>query len=685
MTAQRHRLMNLALAVLLILLTAQLAGASGAHAATVTSGNYYASTPPTDGTPDTAGGLVAFQDSKLLNGDTADYVGWRGSATAPKTVTLVFDLLRDYPLDTVSIVSTAANQYWGFDEIEVTYRSEADTNYRIAGSGTRLRTDLNYTFSTPVSGKQARFVRIKMTRNNQYLHIPLSEVGFTIGNGPIGQNPAPPYSLSDMQKELSVPTLLVDTYGQYLYGTWPDKITSDQQLHQDAANEAAALAGTQLDLTTYDQYGGVKGWGTYAATGFFRLGKVDGTKWWFITPEGHKFLLKGVDATSADDGGYATLYKNADGSSRGVFEALPDSTTYGPAYSGNTVSFVKANLMRKYGTTDWQTPWRDITKKRLIDWGFNAQSKWSSAGLTMPWIGHITAPSDALSIGYGIDPFDPLFASKLDNSIKITANASSPWLIGYYFDNERGWDDTVMTDMLTRTSTQPAKQAFVDYLNDTYNGDLAQVNTMLGTTAATWGDLENISINFSKVPVSDRTAFITKASETYYSAIRTAIRKQDPNHLFLGSALVPNWHSSLAWNVGGRAYVDAISLDVYSDSGSYLQEYAPYDKPVVNLEYSFSTHDRGLRAINASVLATSIADRGDKQKAFVEDEARSPIFVGSGWFVYYDQAVTGRASDGENYNFGLVNQQDQPYSAMTDVMRDTNRGLELLHENPNTP
>ncbi|MGW3623233.1 hypothetical protein [Streptomyces sp. NPDC000880] len=685
MTARRHRLLNLALAVLLVLLSAQLAGASRAHGATVTSGNYYAGTQPTEGTPDSAGGLVAFQDSKLFNGDPTDYVGWRGSATAPKTVTLVFDLLRDYPLDTVSIVSTAQNQYWGFDEIEVTYRPEADSTYRIAGSDTRSRTQLNYSFNPPMGGKQARFVRIKMTRNNQYLHFPLSEVGFTIGTGPIGQNPAPPLTESQMQQELSRATRLADTYGQYLYGTWPGKVTSDQQLRQEAANEAAALADAELDLTTYDQYGGVKALGTYTATGFFRLAKVDG-KWWFITPEGHKFILKGVDATSADDWGYGTLYKNADGSPRDVFDGLPDSGTYGPAYSGNMVSFVKANLMRKYGTADWKTPWRDITKKRLIDWGFNAQSKWSrDGGLTMPWIGQITAPSGVMRIQYGIDPFDPQFGAKLDQhiqSLNIAANANSPWLIGYFFDNERGWDDAVMTDMLQRTSTQPAKRAFVAYMNDAYDGDLAQVNTILGTSAATWQDLENTKITFSKVPVSDRTAFVTEASEAYYSAIQAAIRKQDANHLFLGSALVPNWHSSLAWNVGGRDYVDAISLDVYSDSGSYLKAYEPYDKPVLNLEYSFSTHDRGLRAINASVLAGSIAERGDKHKAFAEEQARSPIFVGSGWFVYYDQAVTGRASDGENYNFGLVNQQDQPYSAMTDVMKDTNRGLELIHQNP---
>ncbi|GGJ65764.1 hypothetical protein [Streptomyces brasiliensis] len=684
MTAHGSRLIHLTLAAMLLFLTTQLLGAPRAHATTVTGGQYIASTTATDGTPDTSGGVVAFQDSKLFDGDTSDYVGWRGSASAPKKVTLVFDLSRDYPLDSLTFTSNAVNQYWGFDEIEVDYRAEADTRYTIASSATRDRSVLGFSLPVQMDDREARFVRISMTRNNQYLHIPVSEVAFTVGTGTIGQNPVP-YDEAALRAELSVPTMLADTYGQSLYGSWPGKVTSDAQLQQDAADEAAARAGSTLDLNTYDQYGGLKGLGTYQATGYFRLGKVDGTAWWFITPEGHKFILKGVDATSVDDWGYATLYQNADGSPRDVFSGLPDKTTYGPAYNGDMVSFVRANLMRKYGAADWKTSYTDMTRKRLVDWGFNTKSKWSSDGITMPWIGHITAPDSLMRIDYGVDPFDPDFASKLDAGMDLSANADSPWLIGYYFDNERGWDDTVMTDMLKRDHTQPAKAAFVAYLEQTYGeANLAQVNSLLGTTAASWTALQDTAITFANVPADDRTAFVTEASKQYYSGIRDAIRRQDTHHLFLGSALVPNWRSSLAWNVGGRDYLDAISLDVYSDSASYLADYEPYDKPVLNLEFSFSTHDRGLRSVNGSVLATSVADRGSLYQAFVEDEAQYRVFVGSGWFAYYDQAVTGRASDGEDFNIGLVNQQDQPYTDMTDVMATTNRQLERIHLNAAT-
>lgn len=699
MTLRRHRLLRMVLAVLLTLLSVQLLGAERARADTVTDGNYYAGSAPTSGCPDAVGNrLVAFQDSRLFNGNTADCVGWEGSSSAPKSVTLVFDLLYDRPLSSISITSTAKNTFWGFDEIEVTYRPEAGTAYRVAHSEAWDRSRLDYQRTVAMNNTQARFVRIKLTRVNQFLHFPLSEVTFTAGSGTVDPTPDP-YTQEEMDAEVSVPTRLVDVYGQYLYGTWSGKLTSDQQLQQDATDEAAALAGVTLDTTTYDQYGGVKALGTTEDhPSYFSLKKDAGTgKWWFITPDGNKFILKGIDATSATDWGYATVVKDAGGLQLGKFSALPDEATHAAAYSSDRkeMSFVKANLMRKYPVTDWETPWRDITKKRLTKWGFNAQSKWSrDGGLQMPWIGQITAP-DSKTVKYitpyAIDPFDPAFTTALDKQLGsptgiVQTNVNSPWLIGYFFDNERGWDDDVMTKVLADAGGQsPAKAAFVAYMINTYG--LTETNNKLGTLPGTTQEtLETTNLS-AKVPTGSalRTEFIGEASKAYYSTVRTALSKYDGNHLFLGSALVPGWRSTLAWEVCGREFVDAISVDVYSNSATYLDKYEPYDKPVLNLEHSFNVHDRGLRSINGSVSADDIADRGTMHQQFSWGQAESPVFVGSGWFSYYDQAITGRASDGENFNFGLVNQQDQPYTAMTNVMTQTQQELEQRHQDAPLP
>ncbi|MEU4482614.1 hypothetical protein AB0F68_31850 [Micromonospora sp. NPDC023966] len=649
-------------------------------------GNYYASVPPDDGTPDNAGGLTAFPYGKLFDRDRTGYAGWRGRADAPKAVTIVFDLLRDYPLDQIRFYSKAPNQYWGFDEMTVSYRPEASATYRIATRAARARTQLDYQLDIPMGNQTARFVRIAFSRVNQYLHIPVSEVEFAVGAGPVGQDPAPPLTVDGMREELTRDTRLVDAYGQYLYQGWPGKVTSDAQLRQEAQDEAERLAGVAPDTTRYDRYGGLKSLGYQGATGYFRLTKID-DRWWFVTPDGYPFFLKGVDSMSPEEWGYGTLYRNPDGTPRDVFDELPDPAVYPDAYAktdrGPAVSFVKANLMRKYGS-DFEPAWRDITYKRMVDWGFNAQSKWTrDPQIKMPYIDQVTAPADAIRVLWAIDPFDPQFAAKLAGQVEaldLKGRKHDRYLIGYFFDNERGWDNEVVAEVLRQGAALPAKRAFVQYLRDTYAGDLARVNQLLGTSAESFDALADVTIELARVPAADVTAFITRASVAYYSTIQRAIKKADPHHLFLGSALVPTWHSSLAWNVGGRDYLDAISLDVYTDSASYLREYEPYDKPVLNLEFSFNTYDRGMRAINAAARADSIAQRGAKYRSFVEAQAASPVFVGSGWFVYYDQAVSGRPGDGESYNFGLVNQQDQPYTEMIDIMRETHRTVELVHQ-----
>ncbi|MER7336110.1 MULTISPECIES: hypothetical protein [unclassified Micromonospora] len=645
-------------------------------------GNYYASARPDDGAPDNTGGLTGFLYGQLFNRDAASGAGWRGRADAPKNVTVVFDLLNDFPLDRIRIFSRAPNQFWGFDEINVTYRDEASATYRVAARASRARTELDHQLDIPMANAKARFVRIEMVRQNQYLHLPLSEIEFVRGSGPVGADPGPPLTVAGMQQELTRYTRLADQYGQYLYQDWPGKVTSDEQLRQEHRDEAARLADVRLDTATYDRYGGVKALGRYDSEGFFRLKKIDG-KWWFVTPDGHLFFLKGVDSVSYDEWGYGTLYKNPDGSPRDVFDALPDPRLYPGAYAtterGHVVSFVKANLARKYGP-DYGDAWRDITTRRLVDWGFNALSKWAAdPDLEFPHIDQISAPPDATRVLWGIDPFDPDFRAKLDRHIDIKDKKNDRWLIGYFFDNERGWNRDVVAEALRRDASLPAKRAFVTYLEEAYGGDLARVNAMLGTDAASFAALADLPLDVARVPTTDVNAFVTRASQLYYGTIRAAIRSQDPHHLFLGSALVPTWRTSLEWNVGGLASLDAISLDVYGDNASYLAEYEPYDKPVLNLEYSFNTHDRGMRAINAAARTATVAERGTKYRSFVEAQAASPVFVGSGWFVYYDQAVTGRPGDGESFNFGLLNQQDQPYTAMTDVMDSTNDTVELVH------
>jgi hypothetical protein len=686
---------------LAFIMTAAFIPAGNAHGegTLLKTGNYYYSVTPNDGSSydKAANALISSANGVLLDGSTTTYAGWRGSATSPGIVRVVFDLLKDYPLDRIKVVLNSPNSAWGFKEFTVKYRPEAVTDYYYLAAkhirtpgivSTSPSSAWNYSVNIPMSNKTARYIAIDIKRPHSWQHIPLTEVEIYKGTGEEGANPGPALTAAQMALEFNKDALMVDKYGQFYYENWPGKVTTDEQLQQEYANEAEALANVSLDPEQYDQYGGMISGESYTSTGYFRLQQID-NKWWFITPDGNKFILKGVDATSIWEWGYGTTLKKADGTLKNVFQELPDPVTYAPAYvndsNGERVSFVIANVMRKYGS-DYESKWEDITKKRLINWGFNAFSKWTKPGnVTFPYIQVLQDPMNLKRIQWTYDVFDPQNESIIEAALsaQLESAKNSKWLIGYTYDNEAGWTPDIVRDVLTYTSTSPAKNAFVDFLAPRYNNDIAAVNQLLGTSAASFAALKDTSINIAKVPAADVSEYIKLASRAYFSTVKNIIRKYDTNHLFLGVSVVPTWRTCLDWDSAAMEFVDAFSVDNYTNDASWISRYEAFGKPLLNLEYTFSTTEHGLSPVNAATTVPSTSDRGNAFKSFVESQISHPLFVGSGWFSYYDQAVTGR-KDGENYNIGLINQQDQPYTDMVNIMKTVNAGLERVHAGPET-
>ncbi|MBM7569037.1 hypothetical protein [Paenibacillus sacheonensis] len=662
-----------------------------AHAESVPlkTGNYYYSLAPNAGQlPDNgAAGLVSSENGVIMDGLTTTYAGWMGSATAAGTVQVVIDLLKDYPIDAINVVLNAPNSYWGFKELTVKYRSEATMDYYyIAGKYVASGTSLNNSVNLPMDNKTARFIVIDMKRAHAYQHIPLTEVRIYKGTGEEGTVQSAAYTVEQMQLELKKDALMADKYGQWVYETWDGKVASDNQLRQEYAAEAGALQDVKLNKSKYDPYGGIKNGGHYKETGYFRLQQIDG-KWWFITPDGYKFFLKGVDAASIWEWGYGTPYKKADGTPRNVFQELPDPAAYAPAYAsdinGERVSFLVANIMKKYGS-NFEAKWESITKKRLIDWGFNAFSKWSKPRFIrdFPYLELLQDPMDLKRIQWTYDVFDPQAPSIIEAAIapRLKEVRNDRWLIGYTYDNEAGWNADIVKTVLTYGADSAAKQAFVDQVAAKYNQDIIAVNGILGTSVESFDDLKATSIDIANVPAEIVSDYIRLASSTYFSTVKRIIKKYDPNHLFLGSSIVPTWRTSLDWDSAAMGVVDAFSVDNYSNDPSWIARYASFNKPLLNLEFTFSSSQHGLSPVNGSTSVSGTKERGSAFEAFVEGQAANPLFVGSGWFSYYDQAVTGRR-DNENFNLGLVNQQDQPYTDMVQIMKTVNAGLDAIHEN----
>jgi len=63
---------------------------------------------------------------------------------------------------------------------------------------------------------------------------------------------------------------------------------------------------------------------------------------------------------------------------------------------------------------------------------------------------------------------------------------------------------------------------------------------------------------------------------------------------------------------------------------------------------------------------------------YVEQAASHPAMVGTHWFQWLDEPVTGR-NDGENYNIGFVDMTDQLYREMASAAKLTHERLFAIH------
>jgi agarase len=101
---------------------------------------------------------------------------------------------------------------------------------------------------------------------------------------------------------------------------------------------------------------------------------------------------------------------------------------------------------------------------------------------------------------------------------------------------------------------------------------------------------------------------------------------------------------------------------------------APDAAPLLIGEFHYGARDRGgARGLRGG---DTQADRAEMATTFLETIAGHPGIVGAHWFELYDQPLTGRVKDGENYHVGFLDVTDTPYEAITTAVRD---GLILLN------
>jgi len=425
------------------------------------------------------------------------------------------------------------------------------------------------------------------------------------------------------------------------------------------------------------------------ADGFFTVGEEYG-RWWFFDAGGEVFFSTGVCVTNPN-GYYA-----------------PD-LGYSPYHE---------NIMELYGSEE---AWAEVTLARLAEWNFNTLGAWSDVDLLgdrMPYTLSLSLSGANWQQGTIPDFFDDTFynrvADQIENRVKPRTN--DPNLIGYFIDNEMRWGPDwrairdLFADYFALDADAPGKTELVNFLRTRYNSDVDAFNKAWGMSIASFDDLLPMT-ETSPLPATgaqwvDRAAFTGYVAEHFFRYCHDAIRAADANHLILGSRFV-SWATPKEVVVAAAPYTDVVSINHYLPWPIYvpvvrlLQEvfgwvdptdmlaefYELTQKPILITEFSVRAFDSGLpNTVPPYIFFITLPtqeDRADYFETYARMTFDTNYVIGYQWFSYMDEPPEGRF-DGENSNFGLVSNTDEPWDELVERMAEVNADWPIPDDDDDT-
>lgn len=464
-------------------------------------------------------------------------------------------------------------------------------------------------------------------------------------------------SIEDPGDEYLETTPAIDEFGQSNLVDYEDKIKSPEQLEAQWKNEEAESIDT--GMYHYSKYGGYKQ-KKVNATGFFRTEQIDGI-WWFVDPEGYLFLSVGVDCIHPFPGGLA---KEVDKRANMFKELPPKDLTLSDNYLRPTdYSFGLWNLYRRYGV-NYENKAKEMVIRRMDNWGINTIANWSSSEImNMNRKAFVTsmqtAGVESRLMGLA-DVYAPDFYLKLEESVKgsVEKYKDNPWAIGFFVGNEPAWigHEERLCNLILDGQDCPIKERLIEYTN------------IHGKSLG----------NYKK--------FIRNTFDIFLQAVKNAQKKYAPNHLNLGYRFGNlDEIEEEVLIICSKAF-DVLSFNSYAlepDREMMNRALKITNLPMIIGEYHFGTVDRGLAQSLWQV--DSQQERGVAYRYYTEQAYSHPGLIGTAYFQWVDQDITGRRNDGENYNCGLIDVTDRPYKYQVEAMRETAKILFDIHSGNKKP
>jgi hypothetical protein len=219
-------------------------------------------------------------------------------------------------------------------------------------------------------------------------------------------------------------------------------------------------------------------------------------------------------------------------------------------------------------------------------------------------------------------------------------------------------------------------------LRKNLDGYLKLPTTEPGYVAAKkWADERNITLE--TITDQNRQDFLAYAADRYFSIVATALKKYDPNHMYIGCRFhgAQRYYPELI-KVAGK-YLDAISINYYNNWTPEKQWVRDWEqisgKPFIVTEWYVKGEDApGLaNTAGAGWVVKTQADRGRFYQNFALGLLESKNCVGWHWFKYQDNDPTliGAEPSNTNANKGIVDNNLEPYAPLLDQMRELNQQM----------
>jgi hypothetical protein len=390
--------------------------------------------------------------------------------------------------------------------------------------------------------------------------------------------------------------------------------TSDVANTSKSGTKAVRLLGVVTKSSDLGIYGGDLKF-KEQATRFFHTQKINGV-WFLIDPDGYRFFTVGVNSVSKGGG-----------------ILLPD--------------FLRNIGVNTLGCWSDETIIEGTAKKMAYCPRWNFLQTYKNLR---------QRTKDLYEIGI-IPVFDPDFITFCDNHAKQLESLKNDfWIMGHFSDNELPlYDNTTYGKLLDR---------FLAIADKTDSNFLAAQKWMVTRQGVSW-----------QITDADRADFHGFVAGTYYKIVNEAIKRYDPNHLYLGSRLHGGAKSKPAIFREAGKYVDLISINVYDvwtpDKSTMDMWSGESGKPFFVTEFYAKAEDSKLsNAGGAGWLVPTQTDRAKFFENFTLALIEHPGCAGFHYFRYMD----------DDSNKGLIDQKYKWWIPMHDSFYKIARDIYNLRD-----